>query len=63
MSTTLNVQFADSSESTIDAYFASPQDPSAYANLGTVDTSDPRWASFYEAVGGAIAGLPAPTSA
>lgn len=46
---TLNVQFADATEAAIITYFASPQDPAAYENLGTVTTSDPRWKAFYDA--------------
>ncbi|MDR8787704.1 hypothetical protein FEP82_05696 [Burkholderia multivorans] len=61
MPTVLNVQFVDSSESSISTYFGSPQDPSVYPNLGTVDTGDPRWEEFYNSAGGAITGLPAPT--
>jgi hypothetical protein len=57
----LNVQFSDSTESIIVAYFASPQSASDYANLGTVETSDARWATFYDVVGGATLWLPAPT--
>jgi len=43
---TVYVQFADSTESAIVAYFAGPQDPAAYANLGTVDDTDPRYLAF-----------------
>jgi hypothetical protein len=46
---TLNVQFSDSTGATIMAYFASPQDPKAFANQGTVDTSDERWKAYYDA--------------
>lgn len=42
------VQFQDSTEQVIVSYFGSPQDPAYYPNLGTVDTSDPRWRTFYE---------------
>jgi hypothetical protein len=56
----INVQFSDSMGQKIVAYFSSPQDPSAYHNLGTVDTSDERWASFYAILGGAESGLPTP---
>lgn len=60
--TILNVQFGDSDETAIIAYFGGPQDPSAYPNLGQVDTSDDRWEAFYEEVGGAASRLPAPNS-
>jgi hypothetical protein len=61
--TALNVQFSDSTQATIIAYFSSPQDPSEYANLGTVDTSDARWKTFYNSLGPIEQeGLPAPTS-
>ncbi|MFP3652308.1 MULTISPECIES: hypothetical protein [Burkholderia] len=56
--TTINVQFSDSTESEVVAYFASPQDPEAYQHLGTIDTSDARWASFYQNAGVACSGLP-----
>ncbi|WP_174421879.1 hypothetical protein [Burkholderia diffusa] len=62
MPTTLNVQFFDSTKSTIVAYFASPQDSSIYANLGTVSTADAMWKSFCDAAGGAESGIPAPTA-
>lgn len=45
--TTVQVQFFDSTETTIIAYFASAQSPSAFQNLGTVDTSDARWKAYY----------------
>lgn len=60
--TTLNVQFSDSTQETIIAYFGSPQTSSEYANLGTVDTDDERWRVFYDAAGGAASALPAATS-
>ncbi|SAJ91288.1 hypothetical protein UA11_04659 [Burkholderia multivorans] len=63
MSEKVHVQFSDSDETTIVSYFASPQDPTVYANLGDVDTSDARWTAFYLAAGGPSSGLPAATSA
>jgi hypothetical protein len=60
--TTLNVQFADSSKAKIIAYFAGPQDPDIYSNLGTVDTDSSTWATFYAAAGGEVSLLPAPTT-
>lgn len=60
---TLNVQFADSKEQVIIAYFASPQDAAVYANSGTVSTDDARWAAFYRALPDEVAGyFPAPNS-
>lgn len=44
---TVNVQFTDSKKTAICAYFGAPQDPSSYANLGQVDTSDARYMTFY----------------
>lgn len=58
----INVQFTDATETVISAYFNGPQNEEAYANLGTVDTSDKRWATFFAVVGGAECGLPAPTA-
>lgn len=59
--TTIYVQFSDSTEEIVIAYFASPQSESEYPNLGTVDSSDKRWAVFYGAALGAECGLPMPT--
>jgi hypothetical protein len=47
---TVNVQFADSSETTIITYFGGPQDPDVFTNLGTVSTSDPRYKAFYDSL-------------
>lgn len=59
--TILNVQFSDSTETRIVSYFASPQIDSVFANLGTVDTSDPRWLTFYDALPAGVGlGIPAP---
>ncbi|MDN8047554.1 hypothetical protein QZN20_09715 [Burkholderia multivorans] len=60
---TINVQFDGVDQKTIIAYFASTQDESNYPNLGTVDTSDERWAAFYSAAGGAESDLPEPVIA
>ncbi|CAM2143847.1 conserved protein of unknown function [Pararobbsia alpina] len=46
MATTLNVQFSDSSDTTIVAWFASPQPD--MPNMGTVSSSDPRWLAYYD---------------
>jgi hypothetical protein len=45
---TINVQFSDSTKSIIVAYFASPQDPDIWENLGEVDTSDARWKAYFD---------------
>ncbi|MFJ1214530.1 hypothetical protein [Burkholderia pyrrocinia] len=58
--TTLNVQFSDSAESKVVAYFSAQQDPAVYENLGTIEASDARWSAFYQSAGGAQSGLPAP---
>lgn len=42
-----NVQFSDSTEKTVIAWFLSPQDALLYPNMGTLDTSDERWATYY----------------
>lgn len=57
----INVQFSDSSETTVVAYFGAPQSESNYPNLGTVGTSDARWSAFYGVANGAETGLPPPT--
>ena len=48
--TTLNVQFTDSTEATIVAYFGCAQNPAVWANTGTVDSSDARWATYYNSI-------------
>lgn len=62
MSTTLYVQFSDSSETAIITYFGGPQPDGAYSNYGSLDTSDARWKAFYDAMSGAGygEGLPPP---
>ena len=63
MSTTLCVQFSDSTEATIISYFGCPQNASAFPNLGTVLTTDPRWATYYDGLPTSVqAALPAPTT-
>jgi hypothetical protein len=45
--TEINVQFADATaNAAIISVFAGPQDGSIYANLGTVNSNDPRYATF-----------------
>ncbi|MFM0328163.1 hypothetical protein [Paraburkholderia strydomiana] len=61
--TTINVQFADDAHSEIVSYFDSEQDSTAWPNQGTVDSSDPRWKAYYEALSSMMqSGLPAPTA-
>ncbi|AVA33374.1 hypothetical protein C3Z06_06875 [Cupriavidus metallidurans] len=43
---TIIVQCTDDTEKTVVSYFASPQDPGVYPNQITIETSDPRWASY-----------------
>lgn len=58
----LNVQFTDSTQATILAYFGAPQNPTYYANLGTVESSDARWRAYYNSLTAPEqANLPAPT--
>jgi hypothetical protein len=47
--TTVNVQFADATDETIVSFFGCPQDPAAWPNQGTVETSDPRWKTYFDA--------------
>ena len=59
----INVQFTDATQATITSYFAAPQSAESYANLGTVEPSDARWAKYYDAQCSYVqAGMPAPTS-
>lgn len=44
------VQFTDADEKVISAVFANEQDISAFPNQGQVDLSDPRYASFFNAL-------------
>ena len=58
---TIFVQFSDGSQSEVIAYFTSPQDETAYPNSGTVESSDPRWKTFYESLRlTSFAGIPVP---
>lgn len=59
--TTLNIQWADADETAIISYFGGPQLPEVFANLGTVDASDARWAAYYDSMPAVVqAMLPAP---
>ncbi|SDR37747.1 hypothetical protein SAMN05443245_5261 [Paraburkholderia fungorum] len=55
------VQFADSTDAVIIAYFSNAQDASAFPNQGTVAASDARWKTFYSA-SPLQSYLPAPTA-
>lgn len=58
----INVLFSDDSKKTIQGYFGSPQDQSAWPNYGQVDSSDARWASYYNSIPTEMrVGLPEPT--
>lgn len=58
---TLNVQFADSTEQAVVAYFACPQDATAYPNQGQVPSSDARYETFFNAQPESMQkGLPSP---
>lgn len=60
----LNVQFSDSTQAQIVAWFAGPQDPAEYPNQGDVKTSDSRWKTYHDALPPELqALLPAPTAA
>jgi hypothetical protein len=48
--TTINVQFADSTEQVIVSYFAGPQSAASFSNLGTVDTSDARYSTYFNSL-------------
>jgi len=59
---TLYVQFSDSTQTAIITYFAGPQDPNVYPNLGTVTTGDARWKQFYDSLSDEMKfGLPQPS--
>jgi hypothetical protein len=59
----INVQFADSTGSTIISVFGCPQNPVIFSNLGAVPTSDTRWVAYYNAQNIIVqAGLPPPTT-
>jgi len=62
MSTALiNVQFSDASEKSIVAYFADQQDESLYPNQGQIDSSDARYATFFNSLPAfAQGGMPTP---
>jgi hypothetical protein len=58
----MDVQFSDSTETTIVAFFAGPQS-SATPNQGTVTAGDARWAAFYATLPTSVqAGLTPPTT-
>jgi len=45
----INVNFTDSTKTTINQYFGCPQNVSIYPNCGTVTATDDRWKTFYDA--------------
>jgi hypothetical protein len=58
----MNVQFADSTQTTIVAYYAGPQ-PASVPNQGVVTVSDLRWAAYYATLTASIQqALPLPTT-
>ncbi|WP_144142654.1 hypothetical protein [Paraburkholderia sp. BCC1884] len=46
--TTVNVQFSDNTETTVISFFGGPQDADVFPNQGALDTSDPRWETYYK---------------
>jgi hypothetical protein len=57
------IQFEDATESAVISYFGAPQNPTAYANQGTMTTNDSRWSAYFNALPVAIQNqLPAPTT-
>lgn len=60
---TINVQFADSTEAVVVAYFSGPQDPDVYPNQGKIGADDARWKTFLGSLPEAMqVGLPAASS-
>lgn len=62
MTSQVNVQFTDSSETVVSSFFAGPQSATAFPNQGTLQTSSPLWLAFYNSMWKATAatGLPLP---
>jgi hypothetical protein len=59
----LNVQFSDSTQEIVVAYFAGPQSATTYPNQGIFQSNDARWSTYYDALPVAMQqGLPSPTS-
>jgi hypothetical protein len=44
----VNIQFSDSTQDVVIAYFSNAQDEAAYPNQGVLDLSDARWKAFYD---------------
>lgn len=44
--TTVIVTFQDATEAVVTGYYASPQDPDLYPNLGEIEDDDPRYLSY-----------------
>ncbi|MDR5813305.1 hypothetical protein QCE62_06830 [Caballeronia sp. LZ033] len=59
--TIIYVQFSDETDTEIISQFSCPQDPADWPNQGTVDSSDPRWKTYYDEQPAFIQGfLPTP---
>jgi hypothetical protein len=57
----INVIFIDETETVVRGYFGSPQDAAAWPNQGQIETSDQRWATYYNGLPeGMRDGLPKP---
>ncbi|RXA95579.1 hypothetical protein EQP49_13065 [Yersinia sp. 2105 StPb PI] len=57
----INVQFSDKKKTKIVSYFSGSQDTEAHDFLGEIESSDPLWAEFYDAIPESSRhGLPAP---
>lgn len=50
MTQSIFVQFSDSTEATIIAVFSEPQDETIYPNQGALESSDPRYSTWYSAL-------------
>jgi hypothetical protein len=47
--TTVNVQWAETTEDVIISYFGSHQPDEGWPNQSVIETSDPRWLVYYDA--------------
>lgn len=48
----VNVQFSDSTETTVIAVFSCPQDPKVYPNQAAIPTTDSRYVAYKAALPG-----------
>jgi hypothetical protein len=62
MSATINVAFSDSKETTVVAWMLTPQPESTFPNQGEIQTSDSRYATFFNANPMAQQMMPTPTT-